>query len=186
VISGGNGVDGGADVVTEAVGLLLVVAGGAGVVGADDVGGAGVVVVVVGAIRVVAGAEGDMLVAGASIVGVGVGVGVGDGLLVGVGRGDFDSGAVAVRDAVSRLVPAGVTPSVLTGTEAVAGEAAWLADVVRLGSALPPCIFPAAGPLLESSTATTATIAQAATPNPANRRLRGPGRREPRFRSASF
>jgi hypothetical protein len=186
VISGGFGVsDGeiGADDVGGA-GVVVVVTGADGVVGgADDVGGAGVVVagVVTGATGVVAGAEGDTLVGGASFVGVG------DSFLVGVWLGDFDADAVAVRDAVPTVVPGLVSPSPLTGTEAVAGDPAGLADDGEdEWPVLPPVSCAAGGLLLESSsTATTAMTAQAATPIPANRRPPGPRRREPRPRSAA-
>jgi hypothetical protein len=100
VIIGGNGpTDGEVDPVAESVGLLLVVVDAGGEVDAGGVVAGGVVVVAGGDV-VVAGAEGDGLVGGASLVGVGVG----DGFLVGVGLCDFDEDGEAVRDAVSRLV----------------------------------------------------------------------------------
>lgn len=125
----------------------------------------------------VADAEGEGLVGGADCVGVG------DDRPVDVGPAELL--ADGVFDAVSRLVPVPPPPTGVTGTEAVAGATAWLADwpgVIDLPTL--PVVVAVGVTLLVSRTAIMAMIPQAARPTPAINRPRLRERRPP-YRSGS-
>jgi hypothetical protein len=122
---------------------------------------------------VVGGGVVDDEVVGAVVVGDAVCVGVGDCRWVGV-----DAGVVCVT--VPRLVPVPLAPAVDGRSDAVAGDAGWLAECD--GDSVAPVFVDPWPPEMVSSTTTTAATPHRATPTPAAARRRFP-RGKPRARS---
>ena len=133
----------------------------------------GVVVVSVG----VGVVDVDVEVVGAVVVGDAVCVGVCDCRWLGVDDADW-AGVVCVT--VPRLVPAPVAPEVDGCSDAVAGDAGWLAECDG-GGVVPLFVSPWPFELI-SATATIAATPHRATPTPAAARRRFP-RGKPRGRS---
>jgi hypothetical protein len=112
-------------------------------------------------------------VVGAVVVGDASCVGVGDFRWLGV-----DAGVVCVT--VPRLVPVLLAPAVDGVSEAVAGDAGWLAECD--GGSVGPLFVAPWPPEMVSSTTTTAATPHRATPTPAAARRRFP-MGKPRARS---
>ena len=121
---------------------------------------------------VVVGAA-DVELAGADVGAVVCCVGVGDCRWLGV-----DAGVVCVT--VPRLVPVPLAPAVDGRSDAVVGDAGWLAECD--GETVAPVFVDPWPPEMVSSTTTTAATPHRATPTPAAARRRFP-RGKPRARS---
>jgi hypothetical protein len=113
----------------------------------------------------------------AFVVGDAVCVGVEDCRWLGVDAADW-AGVVCVT--VPRLVPVLLAPAVDGVSEAVAGDAGWLAECD--GATVGPLFVAPWPPEMVSSTTTTAATPHRATPTPAAARRRFP-RGKPRARS---